>query len=159
MLRSNPHNFYRRSSHRVFGVLCTVEAALKIFFQEGWNQLDFFLVCGSYLSLLLYIARGGPAEPDDALERVLRSLREARVLQLLKNAKEIRAMFHTLVVVLPGIANVCSLISKACAIWPIFLPAASIASASRSFLMICSGLCFLLFMKVLLAQFRAVRLS
>src|SRR4029078_6682367 len=48
--------------------------------------------------------------------------------------------------------NVCSLTSKVWQAWPIVLPAASIASASRSFLIICSGLCFFLFIESLLAR-------
>ena len=37
--------------------------------------------------------------------------------------------------------NVCSLIPRAWTIWPIVFSAASIVSASRSFRMICSGVC------------------
>jgi site-specific recombinase XerC len=42
--------------------------------------------------------------------------------------------------------------------WPIDLPVASITSAARSFLMICSGLCFLPFIESLLAQ-KGARIS
>ena len=88
--------------------LCTF--GLSGYFVEGWNRLDFTLVCISIVDKTFEsVMQALPVPP--MLLRVLRILRILRILRLLKGFKELRDLIVTIVLSFPALLNVGSLLA------------------------------------------------
>jgi len=103
----------------IFTAIFAIEAALKLiaqglsYFQNGWNKFDFFVVCASFIDILMTqmqaasfrFLRVGPQ-----LARVLRVLRVSRLFRLLGKAKGLQALLQTITFSLPNLMNVFALL-------------------------------------------------
>jgi len=97
----------------IFAIIFTLEAALKIFalrkhyFEEGWNNFDFIIVIGSWIAYFLSDALGIQIGSQTT---IIRSFRIGRILRLMRKAKQLKAIFNTLIVTFPSLANVGALL-------------------------------------------------
>ncbi|CAD8071678.1 unnamed protein product [Paramecium sonneborni] len=94
----------------IFLAIFSIEAILKLivykrfYFTFGWNVFDFTVVLLTLLGVIL--------EQSDVLSNVgtatsiLRTFRIFRVLRLIKSAKNLRIIFGTFLVTLPGLVSV-----------------------------------------------------
>jgi len=94
-----------------FAFVFTVEAIIKItalgkvYFQDGWNCFDFFIVVGTLL--LLVIKYMLPINLDVGSQAtIIRSFRIGRVVRLVKRAKQLKMIFNTLLISITSLANV-----------------------------------------------------
>lgn len=76
----------------------------KLYFKDGWNLFDFFVVCMGILSQSL------ENQPWLAKLTIFRILRVCRVLRLLKKAKRLYIIFNSFLHTIPAFINVGSLI-------------------------------------------------
>jgi hypothetical protein len=70
----------------------------KMYFKEGWNCLDFFILAVRLISLI--VTRAGYNIEDN-----LAILRVFRLLRLIKRSQRLQSIFNTIVSSLPGIGN------------------------------------------------------
>lgn len=97
----------------VFAVVFTAEAALKIFglgwkiyFKEGWNVLDFFLVVVGITSAIIASGAGGAGSAGLTAMRTLRALRALRPMRAIRRWESMRIIIDALLASVPAIANV-----------------------------------------------------
>lgn len=91
-----------------FMAVFTLEAVAKLggfgprtYFADSWNRFDFFLVMASLVGLGFNAGVG---------VSVLRVLRVGRIFRLLKKAKNLNALFNTLILSVPSLWNVGALV-------------------------------------------------
>ena len=83
-----------------FNAIFTVEAILKIYalrcqyFKDAWNIYDFTIVMTTYTFLILEAA--GLFAGLGATTTILRALRVGRIIRLVKKARQIKVIIHTL---------------------------------------------------------------
>lgn len=93
----------------VFTALFIAEATVKIiaydvnYFMEGWNRFDFFIVV---LGLFDLSTNGDVLPINVGLIRILRVFRIARILALVRKARDIRVLLETLWYSIPSLANI-----------------------------------------------------
>ncbi len=93
----------------VFAAIFTLEWIIKnsamglLYFSDGWNRFDFFIVLGTNIGILLKVALGLDIGP---LASVVRTFRVGRVFRLVKRAKGLRQLFDTLILTLPALGNI-----------------------------------------------------
>ena len=84
----------------VLGIVYNLEMLMKIvalgqwYFDDDWNRFDFFVVIGSDLGFLVKVLSGN--SHDYPLGIVIRLLRMARVLRLVKSDQTLKIFFITL---------------------------------------------------------------
>ena len=75
----------------------------KGYFSDGWNNFDFLIVVSAWLGILLLqvfnIDLG-------SVSTIIRSFRIARVLKLIKAAKNLQQIFQTFILAIPEMINV-----------------------------------------------------
>ena len=79
----------------------------KIYFKDGWNIFDLFIVIMSIASVFISINTslnlGGATT-------IVRTFRVARIFRLVKRAKSLKLVFNTFIITIPALANVGSLL-------------------------------------------------
>ena len=84
----------------IFMVIFTAEAIIKIvalrslYFRDSWNIFDFNIVSVTLLMLLLNMFK--VVIPFGNGPTILRALRIGRILRLIKRARQLKIIFHTL---------------------------------------------------------------
>jgi hypothetical protein len=97
----------------MFTCIFTMEAAIKItawkrlYFKEGGNIFDFFIVIMSLIEIVISTVVGGNWL---AIITLFRIFRIGRVLRLVKSAKSLRVIFSTFILSLPQVANIGALL-------------------------------------------------
>ena len=94
-------------------MIYTVEMVIKIvafgkaYFKDGWCLFDFIIVLSAWIGLLLFhvfkIDVG-------SISTIIRSFRIARVLKLIKTAKNLQQIFQTFILAIPELVNVGALL-------------------------------------------------
>jgi voltage-dependent calcium channel L type alpha-1D len=97
----------------VFTAIFALEAVIKIialdkiYFKDGWNIFDFFIVLltiGSvFVSINTSLNVGGATT-------IVRTFRVTRIFRLIKRAKSLKLVFNTFIMTLPALGNVGSLL-------------------------------------------------
>jgi hypothetical protein len=93
----------------VFAGIFTFEAMLKLiaygkyYFDDGWNNFDFFIVCGTFGGIALSTFTSVSVGPSTT---VIRAFRIGRVFRLVKRAKSLKLIFTTFIVTIPSLANI-----------------------------------------------------
>jgi hypothetical protein len=97
----------------VFTAIFILEAIVKIvglgkeYFKSVWNIFDFivvlFSIVGMFVTYLGILNVGGKTT-------IIRAMRICRVLRLIKRAKRLYVVFHTIASTLPGMGNICLLL-------------------------------------------------
>ncbi|KAG8465497.1 hypothetical protein KFE25_002804 [Diacronema lutheri] len=103
-----------RGADVAFVTILALEAAAKLrcytarkYFADAWHRVDFAVLCGSALELVLSAADArGELPLPPALLRALRALRSARVLRAAHSARGLRRLLSTVLCSLPSLANV-----------------------------------------------------
>jgi hypothetical protein len=96
-----------------FALIFTAEAILKIFafgkvyFEDGWNNFDFFVVCGTIGGIIVQYFTNVGVGPSTT---VIRAFRIGRVFRLVKKAKSLKLIFTTFIITIPSLANIGSLL-------------------------------------------------
>jgi hypothetical protein len=105
---TSPHPQALQTASTAFTVLFCCESLLKLgaqglrgYFSSGWNVLDFLVSWGSVPSIFI---TAGPAA------NVLRTLRIARVLTLMRRVASVRRLMMTVYLSLPTIGNMLLLV-------------------------------------------------
>lgn len=99
--------------NEVFAIIFTLEAAMKLvafgweYFDDSWNRFDFFVVCGTLLSVIIQATTGKSVRSIAMLVRVFRV---TRIIRLVKASKSIRQILLTLYIALPGLSNIASIL-------------------------------------------------
>src|SRR5688572_15693219 len=99
--------------NEIFAAVFALEAAIKLiafgweYFNENWNRFDFFVVCGTFGSVLIEAITGTSVRSIAMLVRVFRV---TRIIRLVKASKSIRQILLTLYIALPGLSNVASIL-------------------------------------------------
>ena len=76
-----------------------------------WNCFDFTIVVGTMVGLIFQWTTSGNAGSSVAtIAMIIRTFRICRIVRLIKRAKSLRILFNTLILTLPGLANVGSLL-------------------------------------------------
>eukprot|EP00945_MAST-04E_sp_MAST-4E-sp1_P008438 g8438.t1 len=77
-----------------------------------WNIFDFTIVVGTLVGLFFqWTSTGGTAGGNvTMIAMIIRTFRICRIVRLVKRAKSLRMLFNTLLLTLPGLANVGSLL-------------------------------------------------
>lgn len=94
----------------IFLGIFTIEAILKIigygyfYFLDGWNLFDFTIVLTSLISVVIDNVVGGLNLGSST--SVIRTFRVGRVLRLINKAQSLRAIFNTIVITVPAMANI-----------------------------------------------------
>jgi voltage-gated sodium channel type II alpha len=87
-----------------FTIIFIIEAVIKItaykkvYFQDGWNRFDFFIVVVSVIEIIMTLFIHIQALVVITLFRVFRV---GRVLRLIKTAKGLRVIFATFILTIP----------------------------------------------------------
>lgn len=98
----------------IFLSIFTVEAILKLvvygktYFAFGWNLFDFSVVVLTFLGVIL--EQSNVLSNIGTATSILRTFRIFRVLRLVKSAKNLRIIFGTLLVTLPGLMSIGALL-------------------------------------------------
>lgn len=93
----------------VFTGIFTLEAAIKItaigklYFNDGWNIFDLFVVIGSVSSIFL---TAFTSVSFGSTTTIIRAFRILRILRLVKRAERLRLVFNTFIITLPALVNV-----------------------------------------------------
>ena len=77
------------------------------YFDDGWNMFDFLIVMSAWFgifALSVFNLQIGP------ITTIIRSFRIARVLKLIKRAKNLQKILQTIVIALPELINVGALL-------------------------------------------------
>ena len=77
-----------------------------------WNIFDFVIVVGTLIGLIVQWASTDDTEAGNVttIAMIIRTFRICRIVRLVKRAKSLRMLFNTLLLTLPGLANVGSLL-------------------------------------------------
>uniref|UniRef100_A0A0G4H4M4 Ion transport domain-containing protein n=1 Tax=Chromera velia CCMP2878 TaxID=1169474 RepID=A0A0G4H4M4_9ALVE len=99
----------------VEAVVKNVALTPKVYFADGWNVFDFFLVCGSIVDLTFFFvfqdASGSQAaQANSSIVNILRIFRVVRLMRLVRRFEGLRKILWTLVFSLPSLLNVASLV-------------------------------------------------
>jgi len=93
----------------IFTAIFTFEAVLKInaqrrnYFHDNWNVLDFIIVIGSLIGIVVDLILSVSIGSQTTLVRTLRVL---RILRIIKRAKVLKLVVDTLFNTLPSLANI-----------------------------------------------------
>lgn len=93
----------------IFNYIFIVEAAFKIivyrlsYFFSGWNILDFIIVLETVLNIILAAFSNQISFFDST---VLRAIRVARILRLMKKAQSLNKIFNLFLNSIPGVINI-----------------------------------------------------
>lgn len=91
----------------VFAVIFTIEAAMKLsgqgqaYFNDNWNKFDITIVFVTWI---------GVAADHGTLGSLVRTFRVGRAFRLVHGMKDIKRIFNTLLLTLPGLANIAALL-------------------------------------------------
>lgn len=91
----------------VFAVIFTIEAAMKLlgqgqaYFNDNWNKFDITIVFVTWI---------GVAADQGTLGSLVRTFRVGRAFRLVQGMKDIKRIFNTLLLTLPGLANIAALL-------------------------------------------------
>eukprot|EP00947_MAST-08B_sp_MAST-8B-sp1_P005525 g5525.t1 len=95
----------------VFAAIYNIEAVVKIvglgprlYFAEGWNVFDFFIVVSADAGMVLSWA--GVADQVAALATVIRTFRVGRIFRIARQLSGIRRLFNTLILATPALTNI-----------------------------------------------------
>ena len=94
----------------VFSGIFALEAMIKIigmgrrpYFKDSWNWFDFFIVCGTVLSISITVFTNIEIGPQTTL---IRAFRISRIFRLVKKARRLQIIFETFIVTIPALTNV-----------------------------------------------------
>ena len=76
---------------------------LRAYFADGWNTFDFFVVVGTFISVVVTILTPATIGP---VTTFVRAFRITRVIRLVKRARRLKVIFETFIVTIPALANV-----------------------------------------------------
>lgn len=103
-----------------FSGVFLIEAALKLlaygakgYFESGWNQFDFFVVCASIVDTVLFASGNGMIKflkVGPQLARIFRILRVTRLLRLIKAFQGLQQLIQVAIFALPALMNVIALL-------------------------------------------------
>jgi hypothetical protein len=94
----------------IFNYIFVIEAVLKIYvfrlayFRNGWNLLDFVLILDTLINLLLKSVLDFFNNLFDS--SILRAIRVARILRLMKKAQSLNRIFNLFLNSIPGVINI-----------------------------------------------------
>jgi len=97
----------------IFAAIFNVEFMIKLiglgknYFKDRWNLLDFVVILGTNVGIVLLLIYGDSAALVGA---VVRTFRIARLLRLFYLSRQLRVLVDTLMYILPSIANIGALI-------------------------------------------------
>eukprot|EP00597_Dinobryon_sp_UTEXLB2267_P012259 CAMPEP_0170122122 /NCGR_PEP_ID=MMETSP0020_2-20130122/16424_1 /TAXON_ID=98059 /ORGANISM="Dinobryon sp., Strain UTEXLB2267" /LENGTH=1432 /DNA_ID=CAMNT_0010352865 /DNA_START=1024 /DNA_END=5322 /DNA_ORIENTATION=+ len=111
---SDEFTVFLNTAESVLALLFAAEALIKnigfgirVYFQDNWNRLDFCLVVASVIGLL---TSSNNDTQNVLLINILRLFRVIRLVRLLKNFPSAIKLFDTIILSLPGVANVSLLV-------------------------------------------------
>ena len=96
-----------------FTVVYTVEMIIKLigygslYFKDGWCVFDFSIVCSAWIGILLLQVFNIDV---GSISTIIRSFRIARVLKLIKTAKNLQQIFNAFILAIPEMVNVGALL-------------------------------------------------
>ncbi|CAK91591.1 unnamed protein product (macronuclear) [Paramecium tetraurelia] len=99
-----------QSLNWIFLAIFSIEAILKLivyrkfYFSSGWNVFDFTVVLLTILGVIL--EQSNVLSNVGTATSILRTFRIFRVLRLIKSAKNLRIIFGTFLITLPGLVSV-----------------------------------------------------
>ena len=97
----------------VFTGIYTIECIIKIvalgrsYFKDGWCNFDFAIVLSAWMGIILLQVFSIDV---GSIATIIRSFRIARVLKLIKSAKNLQQIFKTFVLAIPELMNVGALL-------------------------------------------------
>ena len=97
----------------IFTAIYTIEMVIKIvamgkgYFQDGWCIFDFLIVVSAWVGILLLQVFNIDV---GSISTIIRSFRIARVLKLVKSAKNLQQIFNTFILAIPELINVGALL-------------------------------------------------
>jgi len=97
------------NTNSIFNYAFIFEAVLKLYvyklsyFYNGWNVIDFIIVCSSILTILVKTFSNSASDIFDT--SILRAMRVARILRLLKKAKTLNKIFNLFIDTIKPVAN------------------------------------------------------
>lgn len=100
-------------ANTLFAFIFNVEMLVKMYalrmsyFRDTWNRFDFLIVVGTDVGL---IASAFSSADIGGIASIVRTFRVGRVFRLVQSAKTLRALFNTLMITLPSLANIGSLL-------------------------------------------------
>jgi len=108
-----------RISNYIFTAIFVVEAVLKVvgltwrvYWKNGWNKFDLFVVIASLFDLIVSFLESQFLKVLRVfrVQKLLRLLRISRMIKLVKGLKGVRSLFSTLILSLPAFWNVGALL-------------------------------------------------
>uniref|UniRef100_A0A7S2FHT8 Ion transport domain-containing protein n=1 Tax=Octactis speculum TaxID=3111310 RepID=A0A7S2FHT8_9STRA len=99
-----------------FTFLFTIEAVLKLFgqrcmyFTDNWNRFDFIIVILSLFGVVMDMSNSSVNFPKTGVARTFRVARALRAFRLVQGSSDMKKIFDTLMLTLPGLINVGSLL-------------------------------------------------
>ena len=97
----------------IFTGIYTVEMFIKLvaygkaYFDDGWCIFDFLIVMSAWVGIILLQVF---AIDVGSISTIIRSFRIARVLKLIKAAKNLQQIFQTFILAIPDMINVGALL-------------------------------------------------
>ena len=97
----------------IFTVIYTIEMIVKMiafgkaYFKDGWCVFDFTIVLSAWIGIILLRVFSIDV---GSISTIIRSFRIARVLKLIKTAKNLQQIFQTFILAIPELANVGALL-------------------------------------------------
>ena len=79
----------------------------KAYFKDGWCVFDFTIVLSAWIGIILLRVFSIDV---GSISTIIRSFRIARVLKLIKTAKNLQQIFQTFILAIPELANVGALL-------------------------------------------------
>ena len=92
----------------IFTVIYTIEMVIKMiafgsaYFKDSWCLFDFSIVLSAWIGLILL--KGFNIDVG-SISTIIRSFRIARVLKLIKTAKNLQQIFQTFILAIPELVN------------------------------------------------------
>ncbi len=86
----------------LFEAVLKLIALGKVYFQDGWNNFDLFIVMGTLLGWGITLATNIDIGSQAS---ILRAFRIGRMFKLMKRNKSLRIIFDTFLLTLPALAN------------------------------------------------------
>ena len=99
--------------NQIFTAIYSVEMFIKLialgkaYFHDGWNVFDFMIVLSAWAGIVLFRVFNVNI---GSVTTVIRSFRIARVLKLIKTAKNLQQIFQTFILAIPELMNVGALL-------------------------------------------------
>ena len=97
----------------IFTVIYTIEMIVKMtafgkgYFKDGWCLFDFAIVLSAWIGIILLQVFDIDV---GSISTIIRSFRIARVLKLIKTAKNLHQIFQTFILAIPELINVGALL-------------------------------------------------